>query len=115
MVRGIDHAALTVSVTVHVGSTRVAGGERRGFQNERETVMIPVISGFGYQRVHVGDGVHLNAAVGGSGGPVVLLHGFPQTHLMWRHVAAPGWTTRRGSPTWPARACGRFGHPTCAT
>jgi pimeloyl-ACP methyl ester carboxylesterase len=32
--------------------------------------------------------VALNAAVGGSGSPVVLLHGFPQTHLMWRHVAA---------------------------
>jgi haloacetate dehalogenase len=32
--------------------------------------------------------VALNVAVGGSGPPVVLLHGFPQTHLMWRHVAA---------------------------
>ena len=30
----------------------------------------------------------LNVAVGGSGSPIVLLHGFPQTHLMWRHVAA---------------------------
>ncbi|MEU4383584.1 alpha/beta fold hydrolase [Micromonospora echinofusca] len=30
----------------------------------------------------------LSAAVAGSGSPVVLLHGFPQTHLMWRHVAA---------------------------
>ncbi len=29
----------------------------------------------------------LNVAVGGSGSPIVLLHGFPQTHLMWRHVA----------------------------
>jgi pimeloyl-ACP methyl ester carboxylesterase len=36
----------------------------------------------------VGDGVALNTAVGGSGRPIVLLHGFPQTHLMWRHVAA---------------------------
>ncbi|MET8160636.1 alpha/beta fold hydrolase [Sphaerisporangium sp. NPDC005289] len=50
--------------------------------------MVPVISGFDYQRVPVADGVHLNVAVGGSGSPVVLLHGFPQTHLMWRHVAA---------------------------
>ena len=33
------------------------------------------------------DGVTLRAAVGGEGPPVVLLHGFPQTHLMWRHVA----------------------------
>ncbi|MCZ7437694.1 alpha/beta hydrolase [Micromonospora sp. WMMC241] len=46
------------------------------------------ITGFDYQRVTVADGVALNVAVGGSGRPVVLLHGFPQTHLMWRHVAA---------------------------
>lgn len=46
------------------------------------------IHGFDHQRVPVADGVSLAAAVGGSGSPVVLLHGFPQTHLMWRHVAA---------------------------
>lgn len=46
------------------------------------------IPGFDYQRVPVADGVSLNTAVGGAGSPVVLLHGFPQTHLMWRHVAA---------------------------
>ena len=50
--------------------------------------MTPAIPGFDYQRVPVADGVSLNAAVGGSGSPIVLLHGFPQTHLMWRHVAA---------------------------
>jgi pimeloyl-ACP methyl ester carboxylesterase len=46
------------------------------------------IPGFRYQRVEVASGVSLHAAIGGSGPPVVLLHGFPQTHLMWRHVAA---------------------------
>ncbi len=46
------------------------------------------ITGFDYQRVPVADGVGLNVAVAGAGEPVVLLHGFPQTHLMWRHVAA---------------------------
>ncbi|MGW4410513.1 alpha/beta fold hydrolase [Nonomuraea sp. NPDC004702] len=46
------------------------------------------ISGFEHRRVPVADGVTLHAAVGGSGSPIVLLHGFPQTHLMWRHVAA---------------------------
>ena len=50
--------------------------------------MTPTIPGFDYQRVPVADGVALNVAVGGSGRPIVLLHGFPQTHLMWRHVAA---------------------------
>ncbi|AKG43056.1 alpha/beta fold hydrolase [Streptomyces xiamenensis] len=49
--------------------------------------MTQSIPGFAYQRVAVADGVELNVAVGGSGSPVVLLHGFPQTHLMWRHVA----------------------------
>lgn len=47
----------------------------------------PTIHEFDYRRVPVGD-VDLNVAVGGAGSPVVLLHGFPQTHLMWRHVAA---------------------------
>ena len=47
----------------------------------------PAIPGFTQQRVDVADGVALNVATGGSGSPVVLLHGFPQTHLMWRHVA----------------------------
>src|SRR5690349_5291626 len=46
------------------------------------------LQGFDYQRVTVADGVALNVAVAGSGSPIVLLHGFPQTHLMWRHVAA---------------------------
>ncbi|MEW1831067.1 alpha/beta hydrolase [Streptomyces sp. NPDC088196] len=50
--------------------------------------MSPVIPGFTYHRVPVANGVSLNAAVSGSGSPIVLLHGFPQTHLMWRHVAA---------------------------
>ncbi|MEU1379240.1 alpha/beta fold hydrolase [Streptomyces albidoflavus] len=46
------------------------------------------LPGFTSQRVAVDDGVWLDVAVGGSGTPVVLLHGFPQTRLMWRHVAA---------------------------
>ncbi|MEU8046364.1 alpha/beta hydrolase [Micromonospora echinofusca] len=50
--------------------------------------MHPTISGFEHRRVTVADGVTLSAAVAGSGSAVVLLHGFPQTHLMWRHVAA---------------------------
>ncbi|TMR20202.1 alpha/beta hydrolase [Nonomuraea turkmeniaca] len=50
--------------------------------------MTLAIPGFDYQSVPVVDGVRLNVAVGGSGSPIVLLHGFPQTHLMWRHVAA---------------------------
>lgn len=45
------------------------------------------IDGFRYQRLPGAGGVELNVAVGGSGPAVVLLHGFPQTHYMWREVA----------------------------
>jgi haloacetate dehalogenase len=45
------------------------------------------IPGFETRVIGVGTGIEVAAAVGGSGSPVVLLHGFPQTHLMWRHVA----------------------------
>lgn len=48
----------------------------------------PTIPTFEQRRVPVAEGVSLNVAIGGSGRPLVLLHGFPQTHLMWRHVAA---------------------------
>ncbi|MFE2040303.1 alpha/beta hydrolase [Streptomyces sp. NPDC059477] len=45
------------------------------------------ITGFETRPIKVADGVELNAAVGGEGPALVLLHGFPETHLMWRHVA----------------------------
>ncbi|MGW1738435.1 alpha/beta fold hydrolase [Nocardia sp. NPDC001965] len=50
--------------------------------------MKPTLPGFDYHRVPVAENIALNVAVAGSGTPIVLLHGFPQTHLMWRHVAA---------------------------
>jgi pimeloyl-ACP methyl ester carboxylesterase len=46
------------------------------------------LPGFDYRRIAVADGVGLSVAVAGSGPAIVLLHGFPQTHVMWRHVAA---------------------------
>lgn len=50
--------------------------------------MAITLPNFDYHRIPVADGVALNVAVAGSGSAVVLLHGFPETHLMWRHVAA---------------------------
>lgn len=45
------------------------------------------IDGFSYSTEIGEDGVDINVAVAGSGPAVVLLHGFPQTHFMWRRVA----------------------------
>ncbi|GAA3882807.1 alpha/beta hydrolase [Leifsonia kafniensis] len=50
--------------------------------------MTLTLPGFDYHQIPVADGVALNVAVAGSGPAIVLLHGFPETHLMWRHVAA---------------------------
>lgn len=33
------------------------------------------------------DGTRIHAVVGGTGPPVLLLHGYPQTHVMWHHLA----------------------------
>jgi haloacetate dehalogenase len=44
------------------------------------------IAGFEYERVIVGDADY-RVAVGGEGSPIVLLHGYPQTHYCWRRVA----------------------------
>lgn len=41
---------------------------------------------FTYQDVRV-DGVRIHCAVGGDGPPLLLLHGYPQTHLIWHRVA----------------------------
>jgi hypothetical protein len=47
-----------------------------------------LLPGFEYRRMDVG-GVMVNHAIAGSGPPLPLPHGYPENHLMWRHVA-PG-------------------------
>jgi haloacetate dehalogenase len=46
----------------------------------------PVLPGFDYRRVDV-SGITINCALAGSGPPLLLLHGYPQNHLVWRKVA----------------------------
>jgi haloacetate dehalogenase len=45
-----------------------------------------VFAGFTTTRVDTGTAT-INAVHGGSGPPVLLLHGFPQTHAMWHRLA----------------------------
>lgn len=46
------------------------------------------IDGFEYRAVEVGETTY-RPGVAGNGPPVLLLHGFPQTHHCWRLVAPP--------------------------
>jgi haloacetate dehalogenase len=43
-------------------------------------------AGFVSERHHV-NGVDIHAVTGGSGPPLLLLHGYPQSHLIWHRVA----------------------------
>lgn len=47
----------------------------------------PMFDGFVQARIGVGDGVVLRVRHGGTGAPVVLLHGHPRTHTTWHRVA----------------------------
>ena len=42
--------------------------------------------GFESRRI-TGAGADLHAVIGGSGPPLLLLHGYPQTHAMWHRIA----------------------------
>ena len=46
-----------------------------------------MFKGFRKRRIDV-SGVKINMRTGGSGPPLLLLHGYPQTHVCW-HLIAP--------------------------
>jgi haloacetate dehalogenase len=48
--------------------------------------MAEFFPGFGQRSIKT-SGAEINLVTGGSGPPLLLLHGYPQTHLMWRKVA----------------------------
>jgi haloacetate dehalogenase len=48
--------------------------------------MADFFPGFEERRVQT-SGAEINLVTGGSGPPLLLLHGYPQTHLLWRKVA----------------------------
>ncbi|MDE2515911.1 MAG: alpha/beta hydrolase [Rhodospirillales bacterium] len=47
----------------------------------------PFIAGFTLGDCITADGVRIRFARGGSGPPLLLLHGHPQTHITWRKIA----------------------------
>jgi haloacetate dehalogenase len=47
---------------------------------------VPLLGGFSSEDVYA-NGIRLRIAYAGEGPPVLLLHGYPQTHVMWHRVA----------------------------
>jgi len=50
--------------------------------------------GFAERRIRTADDVEIHLRTGGSGPPLLLLHGYPQTHVMW-HKVVPELARRR--------------------
>jgi haloacetate dehalogenase len=65
----------------------LAAPEARAARRDREREDIMLFPDFLLEQVDIGEGT-LRLRRGGSGPPLVLLHGNPQTHLMW-HALAP--------------------------
>jgi haloacetate dehalogenase len=53
---------------------------------EMEAAMPDFFPGFEQRQIET-TGATINLVIGGSGPPLLLLHGYPQTHVMWRKVA----------------------------
>ena len=59
-------------------------------------------------------GVRIHAKVGGAGPPILLLHGYPQTHVMW-HRVAPGLADRHAVVLADLRGYGDSARPASDT
>jgi Predicted hydrolases or acyltransferases (alpha/beta hydrolase superfamily) len=45
------------------------------------------LSGFEPHKIDVGDGIYIMTWIKGEGEPLLMLHGNPETHLMWHRIA----------------------------
>jgi haloacetate dehalogenase len=48
---------------------------------------LQMLDGFRFEKLKVSTGIQIAYHIGGSGHPLLLLHGYPQTHLMWAKIA----------------------------
>lgn len=74
-------AAIEVVVAFSCGAS-----ERPKRKVKMDMSIDPRFPGFEARRIGV-TGAEINLRIGGEGPPLLLLHGYPETHLMWHHLA----------------------------
>jgi len=79
-------AALGAGVIVSGGGA-LAGVERLSEQTDRNAAATEFFPGF-KRLTRKTSGATIHFVTGGSGPPLLLLHGYPETHVMWRKVAS---------------------------
>ena len=85
--RDLLKKAATLGVGMIVsGRDALARGERFSEQTDRNAAATEFFPGF-KRLTRETSGATINFVTGGSGPPLLLLHGYPETHLMWRKVA----------------------------
>lgn len=56
-------------------------------ENPLLSTLSELFPGFEHRHIDVGNNIHIAASIGGSGPPLLLLHGHPQTRAIWHRVA----------------------------
>ena len=88
--RDLLRQALTVAGVSAVSNRRVAAADVAALSRQQDAAQPdgapPFFPGFKTHTVKT-SGAEIHVAKGGSGPPVLLLHGAPQTHISWRLVA----------------------------
>jgi haloacetate dehalogenase len=80
-----DRRTFLKLAAVAVGGT-AAAGVLNAHSRQSAGASPRMFDGFKYSRVQA-TGATINVVSGGQGPPVLLLHGSPQTHLMWQKIA----------------------------
>jgi haloacetate dehalogenase len=85
--RAITRRELMQQAAVAAGTAALAGAARAAAQATADEGTLKFFPGFTAARVKT-SGAEINLVHAGSGPPLLLLHGAPQTHISWRLVAA---------------------------
>ena len=85
--RDLLKKAATLGVGMIVsGADAIARADRLSEQTDRNAAASQFFPGF-KQLTKKTSGATINFVTAGSGPPLLLLHGYPETHIMWRKVA----------------------------